>query len=49
MNYLSLADLYLFLDGTPPAASGTPGSLAVAARFQLEGNRWKGVYMAILI
>jgi hypothetical protein len=42
VSYLSLTDLYLFLDGTPPAASGTPGSLAVAARFQLEGNRWKG-------
>ena len=42
VNYLSLADLYLFLDGTPPASAGAPGSLAVAARFKLEGNRWSG-------
>jgi hypothetical protein len=42
VSYLSLADLYLFLDGTPPVASQAPGSLALAARFKVEGNRWSG-------
>lgn len=42
VSYLSLADLYLFLGDTPPAVDGTPGSLAVAARFKVEGNRWSG-------
>ena len=31
VNYLSLADLYLFLDGTPPSRDLNPGTLAVAA------------------
>jgi hypothetical protein len=37
VSYLSLADLYLFLDGTPPMRDLTPGTLAVAARFKVAG------------
>jgi hypothetical protein len=43
VNYLSLADLYLFLDGTPPSKDLSPGTLAVAARFKVDGPEVTGV------
>ena len=43
VNYLSLADLYLFLDGTPPAKDLAPGTLAVAARFKVDGAEVTGL------
>jgi hypothetical protein len=43
VNYLSLADLYLFLDGTPPSKDLTPGTLAVAARFKVDGPEVTGL------
>jgi hypothetical protein len=43
VNYLSLADLYLFLDGTPPAKDLAQGTLAVAARFKVDGPEVTGV------
>jgi len=43
VSYLSLADLYLFLDGTPPARDKAPGTLAVGARFKLEGSVVSGL------
>jgi hypothetical protein len=43
VNYLSLADLYLFLDGTPPSKDLAPGTLAVAARFKVDGAEVTGL------
>ena len=43
VSYLSLADLYLFLDGTPPAHDAAPGTLAVGARFKVTGSEVTGV------
>ena len=43
VNYLSLADLYLFLDGTPPSRDVAPGTLAVAARFKVDGPEVTGL------
>jgi hypothetical protein len=42
VSYLSLADLYLFLDGTPPR-DVNQGTLALAARFRVDGSRVAGV------
>jgi hypothetical protein len=42
VSYLSLADLYLFLDGTPPR-DVNQGTLAVAARFKVDGSSVSGV------